>query len=158
MHIKFLHFYALQNLRNQQSILSSNCLPIHYKKQKFSFKNDEAVGMKKTQKQEIIQNGSGILYPFLHSTQYYSHIITDHGLWNVGMGIKLQLFFHSRLNSLCSANTPLVYELFALLHLARRAPIPYVQDAILNLRHPYIVIATAITDNLRKPRALVVLL
>ena len=27
-----------------------------------------------------------------------------------------------------------------------RAPIPYVQAAILNLRHPYIVIATAITD------------
>ena len=27
------------------------------------------------------------------------------------------------------------------------APIPYVQDAILNRRHPYIVIATAITDN-----------
>ena len=27
-----------------------------------------------------------------------------------------------------------------------RAPIPYVQAAILNLRHPYIVIATAIID------------
>ena len=36
-----------------------------------------------------------------------------------------------------------------LVYLARlgvRAPIPYVQDAILNLRHPYIVIATAMTD------------
>ena len=28
-----------------------------------------------------------ILYPFLHSTQYYSHIM-DHSLWNVGMGIE----------------------------------------------------------------------
>ena len=27
-----------------------------------------------------------------------------------------------------------------------RAPIPYVQAAILNRRHPYIVIAIAITD------------
>ena len=42
----------------------------------------------------------------------------------------------------------LVYGLFALLLalLGMRAPIPYVQDAILNLRHPYIVIATAMTD------------
>ena len=42
----------------------------------------------------------------------------------------------------------LVYGLFALL-LARLgvcAPIPYVQDAILNLHHPYIVVATATTD------------
>ena len=38
----------------------------------------------------------------------------------------------------------LVYGLFALLlvHLGLCAPIPYVQDGILNLRHPYIVIAT----------------
>ena len=37
----------------------------------------------------------------------------------------------------------LVYRLFALLltHLGGHAPIPYVQDAILNLRHPYIVVA-----------------
>ena len=44
----------------------------------------------------------------------------------------------------------LVYRLFALL-LARldgRIPIPYVQDAILNLRHPYIVVATTTTDSL----------
>ena len=42
----------------------------------------------------------------------------------------------------------LVYRLFALLlaRLGTRAPIPYVQDAILNLRHPYIVVATATTD------------
>ena len=42
----------------------------------------------------------------------------------------------------------LAYRLFVLLlaHLGGRAPIPNVQDAILNLRHPYIVIATAITD------------
>ena len=42
----------------------------------------------------------------------------------------------------------LVYGLFALLlvHLGVCAPIPYVQDAILNLRHLYIVIATAMTD------------
>ena len=42
----------------------------------------------------------------------------------------------------------LVYRLFALLlaRLGARAPIPYVQDAILNLRHPYIVVATATTD------------
>ena len=42
----------------------------------------------------------------------------------------------------------LVYGLFALLlaRLGVRAPIPYVQDAILNLRHPYIVVATATTD------------
>ena len=42
----------------------------------------------------------------------------------------------------------LVYRLFALLvaRLGGRAPIPYVQDAILNLRHPYIVVATATTD------------
>ena len=44
----------------------------------------------------------------------------------------------------------LVYGFFALLlaHLGVRAPILYVQDAILNLRHPYIVITTAITDSL----------
>ena len=47
----------------------------------------------------------------------------------------------------------LVYGLFALLltRLGVRAPIPYVQDAILNrhfdLRHPYIVVATATTDD-----------
>ena len=37
----------------------------------------------------------------------------------------------------------LVYGLFAMIfaRLVVRAPIPYVQDAILNLRHPYIVIA-----------------
>ena len=42
----------------------------------------------------------------------------------------------------------LVYRLFALLlaRLGVRAPISYVQDAILNLRHPYIVVATATTD------------
>ena len=42
----------------------------------------------------------------------------------------------------------LVYGLFALLLacLAVRAPIPYVQDTILNLLHPYIVIAVAMTD------------
>ena len=34
-----------------------------------------------------------------------------------------------------------------------RAPIPYVQAAILNLRHPYIVIATAITDSDIRPIA-----
>ena len=47
---------------------------------------NEDVGIKKAQKQDIIQNGRifVILYPFLYSTQYYSHII-DHGLWNVGM-------------------------------------------------------------------------
>ena len=46
----------------------------------------------------------------------------------------------------------LVYGLFALLlaRLGTRAPIPYVQDAILNLRHPYIVVATATTDSLCK--------
>ena len=44
------------------------------KKQKFSFKNDRDVGMKKAQKQDVIQNGTVIIiYPFLHSTQYYSH-------------------------------------------------------------------------------------
>ena len=48
------------------------------------------------------------------------------------------------------SNLLLVYRLFVLV-LARLdgcAPIPYVQDVILNLRHPYIVItvATAITD------------
>ena len=31
-----------------------------------------------------------------------------------------------------------------------RAPIPYVQDAILNRGHPYIVIATAIIDTTHK--------
>ena len=38
----------------------------------------------------------------------------------------------------------LVYRLFALLlaRLGMRAPIPYVQDTILNLRHPYIVVTT----------------
>ena len=37
---------------------------------KFLLKNDEDVGMKKTQKQDIIHNGRifGFLYPFLHST------------------------------------------------------------------------------------------
>ena len=42
----------------------------------------------------------------------------------------------------------LVYGLFALLlaHLGVRAPTPYVQDAILNLRHPHIVIAVVMTD------------
>ena len=52
--------------------------------------------MKKAQKQDTIQNERifGILYPFLHSTQYYSHII-HHSLWNVGMGIEFQIFFHS---------------------------------------------------------------
>ena len=34
-----------------------------------------------------------------------------------------------------------------LARLGARAPIPYVQDAILNLRHPYIVVATATTDD-----------
>ena len=54
---------------------------------------DEDVGMKKAQKQDI-HNGRifEFLYPFLHSTQYYSHIID--GLWNVGMGIEIQIFFH----------------------------------------------------------------
>ena len=47
----------------------------------FLSKNDEDIGMKKAQKQDIIQ---GILYPFLHSTQYYSHII-DHSLSRCGM-------------------------------------------------------------------------
>ena len=39
----------------------------------------------KAQKQDIIQNGKifGILYPFLYSTQYCSHIMDS--LWNVGM-------------------------------------------------------------------------
>ena len=51
--------------------------------------------MKKAQKQDIIQNGRifGILYPFLHSTQYYSHIMGS--LWNVGMGIEFQILFPS---------------------------------------------------------------
>ena len=42
----------------------------------------------------------------------------------------------------------LVYGHFVLLiaRLGVRAPITYVQDAILNLRHPYIVVATATTD------------
>ena len=42
----------------------------------------------------------------------------------------------------------LVYRLFALLltRLGAHTPIPYVQDAILNLRHPYIVVAVATTD------------
>ena len=42
----------------------------------------------------------------------------------------------------------LVYRFFALLlaHLGGHAPLPYVQDTILNLRHPYIVVATATTD------------
>ena len=46
----------------------------------------------------------------------------------------------------------LVHRLFALLlaRLGARAPIPYVQDAILNLHHPYIVVATATTDNFVK--------
>ena len=60
-------------------------------------KNDRDVGMKKAQKQDIIQNGTifGILYPFLHSTQYnyYSQIMAS--LWNVGMGIEFQILFHS---------------------------------------------------------------
>ena len=40
------------------------------KRQKFE--NIRDVGMKKAQKHDIIQNGTvfGILYPFLHSTQY----------------------------------------------------------------------------------------
>ena len=40
----------------------------------------------------------------------------------------------------------LVYGLFALLlaRLGVRAPIPYVQDAILNLHHPYIIVTTYI--------------
>ena len=48
----------------------------------------------------------------------------------------------------------LVYRLFALLLacLGVRAPIPYVQDTILNLRHPYIVVATATTDNYKKEK------
>ena len=43
----------------------------------------------------------------------------------------------------------LVYRFFALLlaRLGARAPIPYVQDAILNLHHPHIVVATATTDS-----------
>ena len=48
--------------------------------------------MKKAQKQD---NGRilGVLYLFQHSTQYNSsHIIAS--LWNVGMGIELQIFFH----------------------------------------------------------------
>ena len=42
----------------------------------------------------------------------------------------------------------LVYRLFALLlaRLGACAPIPYVQDAILNLRQSYIVVATTTTD------------
>ena len=46
----------------------------------------------------------------------------------------------------------LVYGLFALLltHLGVCTPIPYVQDTILNLRHPYIVVATANNDNYYK--------
>ena len=49
----------------------------------------------KAQKQDIIQNGRifGIPYPFLHSTQYCSHIMDS--LLNVGMGIEFQIFFHS---------------------------------------------------------------
>ena len=50
------------------------------------------------------------------------------------------------------SEVPLVYRLFALLltHLRTgvRVPIPYVQDAILNLHHPYIVVATMTTDTL----------
>ena len=43
----------------------------------------------------------------------------------------------------------LIYGLFAslLAHLGMCAPIPYVQDAIWNLSHPYIVIAVAMTNN-----------
>ena len=39
-------------------------------------------------------------------------------------------------------------ELFALLliHLGARAPIPYVQDVILNLCHPFIIVTTETTD------------
>ena len=53
------------------------------KKQTFSFKNDEDVGMKKAQKQYIIQNGRivGIVYPFLHSTQYYSHYYRSYPMY-----------------------------------------------------------------------------
>ena len=42
----------------------------------------------------------------------------------------------------------LVYGLFAFLltRLGMRAPIPYVKDAILNMRHPNIVVTTATTD------------
>ena len=49
---------------------------------------------KKAQKQDVIQNGTmiGILYPFLHSTQYiYSQIIAS--LWNVGKGIVFQVLW-----------------------------------------------------------------
>ena len=69
--------------------------PITTRNKNFSPENDEDVGMKKAQKQDIIQNGRifGILYPFLHSTQYYSHIMDS--LWNVGMGIEFQIFSHS---------------------------------------------------------------
>ena len=44
----------------------------------------------------------------------------------------------------------LAYGLFALLltRLCMHAPIPYIQDAVLNLRHPYIVVATVTTDTL----------
>ena len=54
----------------------------------------------------------------------------------------------------------LVYRLFALLlaRLGARAPIPYVQDAILNLRHPYIVVATATTDMELLPHSVILLL
>ena len=58
-------------------------MPLHIitRDKNFLSKNDENVGMKKAQKQDIIQNGTifVILYPFLHvhSTQYYSYII-DH--------------------------------------------------------------------------------
>ena len=42
----------------------------------------------------------------------------------------------------------LAHRLIVLLlaHLGRDAPIPYVQDTILNLRHPYIVVAIVTTD------------
>ena len=74
---KYHHFHAAKTSALQMGdgiwVYTSNHKNSRNKKQKFSFqKNDEDVGMKKAQKQDIIQNGRifGILYPFLHSTSY----------------------------------------------------------------------------------------
>ena len=52
------------------------------KKQIF-FLNDKDLGMKEAQKQDIVQNGR------------IFRIFIINSLWNVGMGIEFQIFFHS---------------------------------------------------------------
>ena len=56
---------------------------------------DMDVGMKKADKQEVIQDERrfGVLYPFLNSTSKY-YVATCVIVWNVGVGRELQISLH----------------------------------------------------------------